>query len=269
MAEQLIVDSHVHVFTRDMPVIEGARHRLDYDFTYEKLIGTLDEHGVRYAVIAAGSPWGDYNDYTLRALRAYPDRLRGTIICKPTVERAALKAMSKDGVVGVRLPFFALKSRPDITSFEYRSFLRRLADLDWHVHLHTEEENLPYLLPTLEASGVKLVIDHLGRPNPSTGVNGPGFNAMLRSIENQRVWVKLSGAYRVGACASVCAQQLLRVAGPERLVWASDCPFAGYEDTLTYEAAMSWLVQSIPDQTARARILGETALRLYFGDNTI
>ena len=267
-ADQPLVDSHVHVFTRYMPVLADARHRLDYDFTYNDLIETLDTHGVRFAVIAAGSPWGDYNDYTLEALRAHRDRLRGTIICKPTTERAVLEAMAEDGVVGVRLPFFSLKQKPDITTFEYRRFLRRLADLDWHVHLHTEEENLPALLPTLEASGVRIVIDHLGRPNPHSGINGVGFRTMLRSLETGRLWVKFSGAYRVGASASACAQELLRVAGPDRLVWASDCPFAGYERSQTYRSAIDWLIQTVPDRFARAKIFGETARHLYFGRNT-
>src|SRR5260370_39398631 len=78
----------------------------------------MDAHGVGFAVIAGASPWGDYNDYTIAALRTHP-RLRGTVILKPTVERLILDAMSKDGVVGVRLPFIG-NELPDITTFDYR-----------------------------------------------------------------------------------------------------------------------------------------------------
>ena len=118
-------------------------------------------------------------DEILAALRAHPRRLRGTVILKPTVDRYTLEAMSRDGVVGVRLPYISLPQLPDLASFEYRSFLRRLADLDWHVHPHIEGERLPMVLPALEASGVKIVIDHLGRPEPRQGVNGEGFKAKL------------------------------------------------------------------------------------------
>ena len=52
------------------------------------LIATLDENGVERAVIAAASPWGDYNDYILAALRAHPKRLRGTAIFKPILSTA-------------------------------------------------------------------------------------------------------------------------------------------------------------------------------------
>jgi len=89
MTETPLVDAHVHVFTRDMPLIDNPRHAPTYDFTVEQLIATMDAHGVPFAVIAAASPWGDYNDYTIAALRAHP-RLRGTVILKPTVERYIL-----------------------------------------------------------------------------------------------------------------------------------------------------------------------------------
>ena len=263
MTEAPLVDAHVHIFTTDMPLVDNPRHAPTYSFTTEQLLATMDAHGVAFAVIAAASPWGDYNDYTISALRAHP-RLRGTVILKPTVERYILDAMSKDGVNGVRLPFIS-NALPDITTFDYRRFFRRLADLDWHVHLHVEGERLPQLLPAIESSGVKLVIDHLGRPEPRTGVNSDGFKAMLRSIDKGHTWVKVSAGYRLGPAAADYARELLRVAGPDRLVWASDCPFVGHESQVKYQDTIDWLIACVPDQAARRKIFGETALKLYFG----
>jgi predicted TIM-barrel fold metal-dependent hydrolase len=122
-----VVDSHVHVFLKDMPLIGNPRHKPDYNFTGEDLVATLDRHGVPLAVIAAASPWGDYNDYIIETLRRYP-RLRGTVILEPTVERQILEHMKRDGVVGVRLPFINKAQVPDVTTFNHRRFLRRLAD---------------------------------------------------------------------------------------------------------------------------------------------
>ena len=95
MSEQPLVDTHVHVFTRDMPLVAKPRHRPDYDFTHEQLTATLDAHGVTFAVIAAASPWGDYNDCILAALRAHPRRLRGTAILSPTAGRYELEGMAR------------------------------------------------------------------------------------------------------------------------------------------------------------------------------
>lgn len=196
-----VVDCHVHVFKQDMPLVGSPRHKPAYSFTGEQLVETLDQHGVALAVIAAASPWGDYNDYIIEVLRRYP-RLRGTVILDPSVERMVLAQMKRDGVVGVRLPFISMAQVSDVTTPEYRRFLYRLADLDWHVHPHIEGDKLPQLLPGLEAAGVKIVIDHIGRPDPKTGVNGEGFRRMLASIEKGRTWVKLSAAYRLGPAAA-------------------------------------------------------------------
>lgn len=264
MPDSLKIDAHVHVFTTGMPLIDNPRHAPTYSFTHEQLIKTLDQNGVDRAVIAAASPWGDYNDYILAACRTHPKRLRGTVILKPTVDRFALEAMGRDGIIGVRLPFIGLPQLPDITTFDYRAFFHRLADLDWHVHPHVDGEDLPKILPTLEASGVTIVIDHLGRPDPRTGINSEGFKAMARSIDKGRTWVKVSGGYRLGPKAVEYARELVRIAGPDRLVWASDCPFVGHEGQFSYQSTIDWLNDAVPDAAARDKIFGTTALNLYF-----
>jgi len=264
MSDSFKIDAHVHVFTTDMPRIDNPRHAPKYSFTDKDLIATLDANDVDRAVIAAASPWGDYNDYTWTALRAHPARLRGTAIFNRPMERSALEAMSRDGFVGIRLPFIGLPKLPDITTFDHRALFRRLADLDWHVHPHVDGEDLPRILPTLEASGVKIVVDHLGRPDPKSGINSDGFKRLLQSIDKGRTWVKVSGGYRLGPQSRDYARELLRIAGPDRLVWASDCPFVGHEGQFPYHATIDWLVDAIPDADARAKIFGETARTLYF-----
>jgi predicted TIM-barrel fold metal-dependent hydrolase len=214
-------------------------------------------------VIAAASPWGSYNDYTIESLRRYP-RLRGTVILDPTVERAVLDQMKRDGVVGVRLPFISMAQVPDVTTPEYRRFLKRLVDLDWHVHLHIEGEKLPQVLPGLEASGVRIVLDHLGRPEPKGGIASEGFAAMLKSIEKGRTWVKLSGGYRLGPQSPDYVRELVRRAPAERLVWASDCPFVGEEKHINYQQTIDWFNACVPDGRTRRAILCDTPLRLYF-----
>ncbi|CAM3994921.1 2-pyrone-4,6-dicarbaxylate hydrolase [Bordetella tumbae] len=259
----LLIDSHVHVFKQDMPLIPNPRHSPTYSFTGEQLLDAMGTNGVRFAVIAAASPWGDYNDYIIDTLRSN-SRLRGTVILEPSVERIVLDEMDRDGVVGVRLPFISMKELPDLDSWNYRKFLRRLVDLDWHVHVHIDGPRLPLVLPYLERSGVKIVIDHIGRPDPVTGIEGDGFKAMVSSVEKGRTWVKLSGAYRLGENARACAQELCRRVGYDKMVWASDLPFVGGEKDTDYPRAIQWLNDTIPNEADRRRVFGENALKLYF-----
>ena len=256
-----LVDTHVHVFRKGMPLIPDPRHTPSYEFTAEQLQTTLDEHGVKFCVIAAASPWGDCNDYTVQALRKQP-LWRGTAILEPSTSRHDLEQLARDGMVGVRLPFISLRELPDLDTWEYRRFLWRLADLDWHVHLHLDGPRIPQVLPQLERSGVKIVIDHIGRPDPVLREKCAGFEAVVRSVEKGRTWVKLSGGYRLGAHSAALAQELCRQVGYERMLWASDCPFVGVEST-TYQSTIDWLAQAVPDPRNR-RILDLNAIDLYF-----
>lgn len=256
-----LVDTHVHVFRRGMPLLPNPRHNPDYEFTAEQLEATLDQHGVKFCVIAAASPWGDCNDYVVQSLRTRP-LWRGTVILEPTVGRHELDQLARDGIVGVRLPFISAKELPDLTTFEWRRFLWRLADLDWHVHLHLDGPRIPQVLPHLERAGVKIVIDHIGRPDPVLRERSEGFEAMVRSVETGRTWVKLSGGYRLGDHSVALARELCRRVGYERMLWASDCPFVGVEST-TYQSTVDWIHEAVPDDAMR-RVLGLNAIDLYF-----
>lgn len=256
-----VVDSHAHIFTRDMPLNDRPRHRPTYDFTLEDYLATLDAHGIRYGVIAAASPWSDYNDYTIESVR-WNGRLRGTVIVRPSVERYILDQMKRDGIVGVRLPFIGLAELPDLTSFEYRRLLRRIADLDWHVHLHVEEARLPHVLPPLLASGVKIVIDHLGRLARRNCPDGAAFRAMVAAVGAGRTWIKASGPHRVEGAGEIL-RLFVSELGDERLVWGSDCPFVGEESRISYAQTIEWLKQALPDPATQRRVMSDNAVALY------
>jgi predicted TIM-barrel fold metal-dependent hydrolase len=260
-----VVDSHAHIFTREMPLNDRPRHRPSYDFRIEDYLATLDKHGVRYGVIAAASPWSDYNDYTIQSVRGNA-RLRGTVILRPSVERYIVEMMKRDGIVGVRLPFIGLATLPDLTSFEYRRLLKRIADLNWHVHVHVEGERLPEVLPLLLASGVKVVIDHLGRVSSRNCPDGAGFRAMVSAVATGRTWIKASGPHRVEGSTDVL-RLLVREIGDERLIWASDCPFVGEESRISYQATIDWLKEALPDPSTQRRVMSENAIALYGFDD--
>lgn len=267
MTKAPLVDSHFHLFDRTLPFVDQPRHKPDYDFTAETVLETFDKYGVQYGVVAGASLYGTYNDHVIRATRAHK-RLRGTLVGDPTLELYAMEKMAEDGIVGVRLVWISLSDErlPDITAYEWRRMLRRVRDLDWHVHLHVGPGRLPAILPTVIESGVKTVLDHFAYPDTRQGLNCPTFQAALHAIDNGRTWVKLSSAFRMGGREVMApyAQKLLEVAGPERLLWGSDAPFASFENKATYQQTLDDLTYWVPDETKRAVIGGDTPLKLYF-----
>ncbi len=261
-----LVDTHFHLYTRDMPIQPWAWHRPPEDATDTQFVEVMDRHGVGFGVVAAASLYGQYNDYVIRCLRRNP-RLRGTAFVRPETDMYTLERMKADGIVGIRLFFRRVPDPPDLSSPEYRTLLRRVRDLDWHVHTLVSGDALPGVIQAVEGAGVKLVSDHFGKPDDALGVNCPGFKALLAAVERGRTWVKMSGGFRMATPehARAYAKALLEVSGGERLMWGSDWPFAAFEDKVTYARTIADLHDWVPDEAQRRLVAGETPMRLYFG----
>jgi predicted TIM-barrel fold metal-dependent hydrolase len=255
-----IVDCHAHIFTKRMPLAGAGAVHPDYEYSAEDFVADLDRHGVTFGVIAAATLYGDYNDYTLGALRKHK-RLRATIIAEPSIEMAELQRMADCGVVGVRFGWRKLKTLPDLRGYDYRKLFYRLADLGLHAQVLARADQMAEILPALGETDVRVVIDHFGALDTN---NSADFDAVLRALESGRTWVKLSAPYRVDpALVQKCASSLLAAAGPERLLWGSDAPFVNFEKSVAYADTLRTFETLVPDPRAR-RAISDAALRLYF-----
>lgn len=264
--EAPIIDSHLHLWRRDDPLTDRAWHAPPTDATVEACLAELDRQGVIFAVVAAASIHGEYADYVRAALKAHR-RLRATAVLAPTTDIYRMERMAAEGFVGVRL-MRAFDETPAPIGGDERMFLRRVAELGWHVHLIDRHDRIADGIAAVEAAGAPLVIDHMGVGDLAVpgGVDNDGFRAILAAVERGNTWVKISGAFRVDAHdeARAYAEQILRVAGTERVLWGSDWPFAAFEGRVDYDRALADYRALVPDPATRRRI-DETALRFYFG----
>jgi predicted TIM-barrel fold metal-dependent hydrolase len=261
--EPPLVDTHFHVYTRDMPLQATAWHRPASDASIEQAMETLDANGVLFGVIAAASLYGDYNDYTLTALREHK-RLRATAIIDPSTDVRVMRKMQAEGFIGVRFQWRDRAEAQDLTAPHYQRLLHHMADIGWIAHVHDNGPRLPPAIAAIEAAGVRLVVEHFGRPKG--GVDCPGFRATLDAVERGRTWVKLSAGFRLEppSAALACAKALLNVSGGDRLLWGSDWPFAAFEGKVQYADTIAALNEWVPDLVARRKITRDTPIRLFF-----
>ncbi|MBT2335008.1 amidohydrolase family protein [Variovorax paradoxus] len=267
------VDSHAHVFRHDLPFAEGCRHSPDYDAPLADYLGLLDAHDVSHAVLVQPSFLGTDNGFLLTALDACPGRFRGVVVVAPSIAEAELRSMASRGVCGIRLNLLGA-AVPDLRSGAWAALLAHVRALDWHVEVHVEIDRLPQVGSAVIDSGVRLVVDHFGRPGTQVDA-GRGMPWLLEAAASNSTWVKLSAAYRnwtpvAAVQATAAAAKLLDAFGPERLVWGSDWPHTQHRELASFSTSLSALTEWVPDVAARRTILIDTPRCLFHfssGDN--
>ena len=249
---------------RDIPLAPDRHSGPKRDVSVEEYLATLDEHGISHGLLTAPSFYGTNNSLLLAALAKAPQRLRGTAIVAPDVDEKTLQEMDRAGVVGIRLNWIRRDKLDDVTSPAYRELFRRVRALDWHVEIYLEGPKLAAVLPAIRQHGVTVVVDHFGAPDPALGVDCPGFQQVLHGMRLGDTFVKLSAPYRQGGVdVQAYVDALLDAGGPQQLVWATDWPFVGFEEKITYAQCVEWMEAWIPDAMTRKTVMAETPARLF------
>jgi predicted TIM-barrel fold metal-dependent hydrolase len=258
------VDCHAHVMRRDLPLAPDRHSGPKRDVSVEEFLATMDAHGVSHGVLTAPSFYGTDNSLLLASLATAPERLRGTAIVAPDASTESLEAMDRAGIVGIRLNWFRRDHLDDVQSPAYRGLFDRVRALDWQVEIYLEGAKLASVLPAIRHQGAKVVVDHFGSPDPEKRLACPGFQAVLRGVKSGDTFVKLSAPYRLGgADPQPYVDALLDAGGPQQLVWATDWPFVGFEEKITYAQCVGWIEAWIPDDATRRTVLAETPARLF------
>jgi predicted TIM-barrel fold metal-dependent hydrolase len=138
--------------------------------------------------------------------------------------------MHRRGVRGARFSRMRVVSNQGSIDLDHLEPLApRLAQLGWHAQVQTWCDNLVASASRLTALGIPIVVDHMGMVDVGRGVSDPTFRALVRWLEGGKIWIKLSGAYRLSGRYPDYEDmrpfhEILVAANPERLLWGSDWP---------------------------------------------
>ncbi len=268
------IDAHCHVFDP-----QRFAYAPDAKFrpagaergTPAQLHRLLDAHGVRHALLVGpNSGYGEDNRCLLDTIASSRGRFRGVAVVANSISLGELRSLRSAGIVGVAMnaTYHGVEHYLDSAPL-----LARLASLDLFAQVQVEANQLPILAPLLERSGVRVVIDHCGRPQPSAGLHQPGFAALLGLAKTGRVAVKLSGFHKFGSSAypdaSVLAyvRALIDAFGLDACVWGSDWPFLRVAERIDYGPLLQSIAELLPDPAERRRLWWDTPRRLFGFDN--
>lgn len=265
-------DSHFHIFG---PVgrFPYARERAytPAEAPLERLLAMHARLGFERGVVVQGNAHGTDNTVLLDALKREPKRLRAVAIVKDTTPKAELKAMADAGVRGLRfhhLPHHASRhSGIGIEAFE--KLAPGMAEAGLHMQILIDARELPAVMPRLRNWKPPIVVDHSAYVKAEQGPAAPDFEALRRLLAEGRIWVKVSGTYRISQRYpdypdARPLHEALLAANPDQLVWGTDWPHPRLAKDMPDTGHLLDLFNAwTPDETLRRRILVDNPARLY------
>ncbi|MGX9961821.1 amidohydrolase family protein [Roseomonas sp. F4] len=262
----LACDAHCHVFgpANRFPYAPSRRYTPE-DKPKEVLAALHRRLGLQRAVIVQASCHGTDNRAMVDALRSDPTRYRGVAMIDDATTDAELREMQGAGVRGIRFNFIkALGGAPDMALFHRAA--DRARPLGWHMVMQLQGDGVPEMAEVIRGLRMPVVIDHMGRVDPALGVEGPAFRTLLDLLDDERIWVKLSGIERMTRTpfteALPFARALLRAA-PHRVLWGTDFPHPNLTTPVDEMELLNLIPDFAPREEDRQRLLVDNPATLY------
>ena len=263
------VDCHCHVFDpARFPYGPNTFYRPAGQeiATASQLMHMHDAYGVRYGLLVGpNSGYEEDNRCMLDAIARGGGRYKGIAVVANDIAEASLAALAEAGVIGVA---FNATHHGVERYLAAGDLLAKLRALDLCVSLQVQHDQLVALGPFLERAGVRVLVDHCGRPTPEAGLGQPGFQALLRLAQSGRAFVKLSGYAKFSREAHPYrdvrpyVDALLDAFTPARTLWASDWPFLRAPERIDVGPLLALAESLLTDTSVRRAVLWETPCAL-------
>ena len=144
-----------------------------------------------------------------------------------------------------------------------------MAELGLHAQFMMDANALDSALPFFKHWTLPVVIDHMGNVDGTLGADQPGVQQMCRLLGEGKIWVKVSGSYRVSTQHpdypdSKPIHEALVRANPDQIIWGTDWPHPRMEKDMPEDGHLLDLFNAwTPDAGLRKRILVDNPERLY------
>jgi predicted TIM-barrel fold metal-dependent hydrolase len=272
------IDAHVHVWTPDTeryPLAPGFRRdeMQPPSFTPEQLFEHARPCGVGRVVLIQMSFYGFDNSYMLDSIRRFPDVFSGVAVIDDSAERPQeeMRRLATHRVRGFRiyprnLPVDRWLEAPGMEAMWTCGGEEDLA----MCHLVN-----PEALPAIDRTCGKfpetpVVIDHMARIGVDGTIRDSDLELLCRLARHPRTYVKVSAFYALGKKKAPyldlapMIRRLTDAYGPERLMWATDCPYQVQEGH-TYADSIALVQDHLElSEGDRQWLLERTAEKLFF-----
>jgi predicted TIM-barrel fold metal-dependent hydrolase len=272
------IDAHVHVWTSDTVryPIDG-RHAPEemtpLSFTPEELFSECRPAGVSKVVLIQMSFYEADHRFMFDCMTAYPGLFSavGLIDYRAANLFATMERLAAGGVRGFRLHSHG-DAHEWLESQALALLWKTAAEQGWAVCPLINPEEIP-IINALCARfpQTTVVVDHFARVGISGRIEPKQLEELCKLSKHPRTHVKTSAFYALGRKQPPYSDLLPMIRtvvdafGPERLMWASDCPFQ-VQAPHTYKASLA-LIHDQADFLStgdKEWLLRKTADKVFF-----
>ncbi|WP_445682518.1 amidohydrolase family protein [Radicibacter daui] len=262
-------DTHCHVFgpVAKFPYAPESKFRPG-EAPKERLFALHDMAGIERCVVVQSGCHGFDNAVTADAIAARKGRYLGVALLPPGVSDEEIARHDRQGFRAIRFNYMGHLA-PGATMDELRALGRRLPDFGWHLQLHMEAALIEEMAPVIRELPLPVVIDHMGRVDASLGLDQAPFTALMKLLEKEHVWVKVSGSERSSrqeapyADAVPFARTLVETFS-DRVLWGTDWPHPNFRaDPPDDGVLFDLLAQIAPTPALLQALMVDNPQRLY------
>ncbi|HEY3835345.1 MAG TPA: amidohydrolase family protein [Bryobacteraceae bacterium] len=275
----LIIDTHLEVWTFDpkFPFHHPERpnlKRVEVEAPIENEVEEMREFGLKYAVLINPRFYGWDNSYISYSLHRYPKQFVAHGLLDPLQTDPAGRLrywIQEQGFQGMRFSPIYHPNATWLNSKEHYPLWREAEKLGAVFNYYIVPQQMPMLEDMAgRFPGVKIVIDHLGKPDLKAADPWADFKKMFRLKRFPQVWVSASEPYEISLTKKFpytdiqpFYKAVYEEFGGKQLIWGTGYPKPRWE--LQMDKELEFVTESLSFYTAadRARILGENALRIW------
>lgn len=275
------IDAHVHVWTPDTERYPLAPNFEVSDmqppsFTPEQLFSHCKPAGVSRVVLIQMNFYGFDNSYMLDVIAEHPKTFSGVAIVDSQAADVAkrIKALSERQVRGLRIHPAPGEAARWTRENGMATVWKSAGEQGVAICPLINPSDLPHVdAMCAKFTGVRVVVDHFARIGMSGQINQQDLDALCRLARYPNVYVKTSAFYALGKKRPPYTdlipmiRRLVDAFGPERLMWASDCPFQ-VEGDHTYDDSIALIRDRIDFLSGadKQAMLRGTAEHVFFSN---
>ena len=279
LEERLLIDTHLEVWTLDsrFPFNHpeaGADLKVSMAAPIENQVEQMKDFGLKYAVLINPRYFGWDNSYIAHCLEKWPNLFVAHGLINPLDPNVADKLrywITERGFQGMR---FSPIYHPDskwLNSPDHYPLWRTAEELGAVFNYYIA----PHQMPMLEEMagrfpGVKIVIDHAGKPDLKSKDCWSEFRKMFRLKRFPQVWISNSEPYEMTETKQYPYEDtwpfykaIYEAFGGKQLVWGTGYPRPRWELPMDKELEFVDRYCSFYTAEDRALLLGQNALRIW------